>query len=827
MSESAVTAVGGAGAGSSSSNSDGVSTESNAVLASKVDASRSVGSGSDSGESSAASTSRPTSRPASQPSIGRLSVTFASPRTLVVNYPNSSRSNSSDPSTILTPGSAAGPSSPLPPSLASTAHFEHELALQRSEFEQRFVVFQQQMSVEQSQAECVSYRQQVAAMSEQLAVQELFMACQRVELAHFHEQRQRDEQQRAWQVQQPQDMACMDSSWIDSGASDVSSTHCTATSDSPASTTTTSAGWHRPSGPATPSSVLSSVSSVLDAAVSSHHSATYIPTVSPFTAQPSSSSLSPSSARPASAVTSSPRRPATAATSTRSAFASPFASSAGRSVSVLATASLPPHLSSAGVRPSVSFTPSLSSSPTQPSSDAALADVLAMTESLLAATDDSLQAEQANTSVLQSTIADMQRRAAVTSRQYDADTAEIREQLRIRAAVCTKQEEALHRLTFENHSLVQHIIQLQHQLQHTQQSQQPTHPTRPVQTSSHHLPAATSTQQSSTTRRLLGARDRGGGLFPPISSASAASSHTTAARLSKLRFVQPPPAPSLATGFCTDSSHASPISTAALGWSQGWKSYSSDDSPTTQHDESKEQLGLPWSVEKLGPNSSAVDDSPLVLIPPLPAVSGVTSESSDTDKQPQLEHEERQNAEIVISPLAMTVGQAAFVAAGTAEAHVPSSPTDSHTAAASALESSADRPTVAQLNVHTASLQLPAAPLSPEQRHLHAHFHRPPPPHDTQPPRLPSALRSRSSRVTAVERASAASDHLTLLATSFKGGPHAATLSATDNTQGVEESGQEDDGWGRHVADEQRAVLEAPAADESERGWIVEAGGAG
>ena len=84
----------------------------------------------------------------------------------------------------------------------------------------------------------------------------------------------------------------------------------------------------------------------------------------------------------------------------------------------------------------------------------------------------------------------------------------MKEQLRIRAAVCSKQEEALHRLTFENHSLVQQIIQLQHT------HLQPTQPNQPTQPASHHLSAAaaTATAYSISARAAMGVRDKSGGV---------------------------------------------------------------------------------------------------------------------------------------------------------------------------------------------------------------------------------------------------------------------------------------------------------------------------
>ena len=828
----------GKGEGSSSTVQRTAGSSKGVAMDLKLDSSRSSASGVDSDASSASSTSRP----ASQLSTGRPSVKFASPRTLVVSFSDTARSHSLDTSANATPASTSAPSSSRlavsPSPQSSSAHFDAELALQRREFEQRFVEFQQRVSAEQRHADCVSYRQQIAAMSEQLAVQELFMACQRVELAQFYLLRQQEEQQRLWEAQQAQDRARMEverngmqddeqHSRLDSGASN--STADSTASDAVNSTSASIAAsptLHPPSRPATPSSALSSVSSVLEAAVSAphqqhqHHSASSRPSAhhsvsaSPFSIRPSSSSSSLSASRPASAALLSPRRTATAASSNYSAFTSPFVSSAARSASVLSSVSLAPYSSSVAHQ-FISSAASVGSVSSHSSPEPALADVLSMTESLLAQTDESLQAERSKCETLQSTIADMQRRAAATSRQYDADTAEIREQLRIRAAVCTRQEEALHRLTFENHSLVQQIIQLQHQLQ-SQQSQQQTHPARFAQPSSHHLPAANSTQQTVFARPAVGVREKSVSLFPPIPSASAASS-VTVGRLSKSRFVQPPPAASLATGFHTDSSHASPISTAALGWSQGWKSYTSDNSGTSEVDESKEQLSMQWSMEQLNANSKGVARTPLLLYPSLPS-HRIDSDTLEEDEQPQHLATLNGDEEVVVasSPLASTA---------------PPHPESTAAVAESDEAPTSDLSVPPLIHVTTPILQPPAPALSPEQLHLHAQFHRPPlPAHESQPSRVPAVLRSRAAKSNAAT-APLAAESLIVKATSFTAGPSSIAPAAhLEDEEGAAEQIRSKDGVrNEYTTAQQRGALALAAApeDESEQGWIVETSGLG
>ena len=792
----------------------------------QLDSFRSSASTSDSsGVSSVASTSRPSS----QRSHGRPAVTFASPRTLAVHFPDTARSsNSLDPSATATPDSTSAPSSSrLPASLlSSTAHFEHELALQRREFEQRFVDFQQRTAAEQSHAERASSREQIAAMSEQLAVQELFMACQRVELAHFYQQRLRDEQHRLWQTQQAQDRARMESeqrdvqdeqrSRTESTASEASVSQPTAVSEltPSAASGAVSPSMHRSSRPATSSSSLSSVSSVLDAALSAHQqhashrsSGLQSVTASPFSLRPASaSSSSLSASRPSSAALLSPRRAATAAASIHSAFTPPFASAA-RSASAIFTGSLPSQQSSAaGVYPLLSSAGSVASTSSHSTVEPALADVLALTESLLAQTDASLQAERSNSELLQTTIADMQQRAEVTSRQYDADTAEIREQLRIRATVCSRQEEALHRLTFENHSLVQQIIQLQQQLP----QQLPTHPAKPTQPSSHHLPAAALTEQPVTSRHAAAIRDRSGCLFPPIPSASSVSS-VPLGRLSKSRFVQPPPAVTLASGFHTASSHASPISTAALGWSQGWKTYSShhDHSGADQRDESKEQWSVPWSMSTNQPDANdgdAATRAPLLLFPPLQAAADVSGESSDGDERSRVASIS-DHAEVIVasSPLAISAPS---------QQHFGPAPDDNSSAP---LPDGFLTPAASPLHhITSPTLQPPATPLSPEKLHLHAHFHRPPPStHDAQPSRSAAVLRQRSAKASLATPAVVAVDALVVQATAFTAGPHAAAKREVHSEQ---REAKEKDEWGEDATGQQRV---APA-DESERGWVVE-----
>ena len=381
----------------------------------KLDATRSAGIGGDSGSGSGSvdSSASSTARPFSQLSTGRPSVQFASPRTLAVNFPDSARYGSVDSSAAASPGSTSALSSsrvPLSSSssvAAGSAHFEHELALQRREFEQRFADFQQRVSTDQTAADCAAYRRQIAAMSEQLTVQELFMACQRVELAHFHRQRQREvqqaEQQARTDIERREKQYDEQRSRVDSAATH-SSVHALM-SDAALSTANPS----RPSRPATPTSALSSVSSVLEAAVSasSRSSAAQTVPASPYSIRPSSSSLPPSVSRPASAVLLSPRRPATAATAFQSALASPFHSLAARSASVLSTSSPPPyaHPSSAaavGAYPFLSSAASATSLPSHSSPEPSLSDVLTLTESLLSQTDESLQAERRQCAMLQS-----------------------------------------------------------------------------------------------------------------------------------------------------------------------------------------------------------------------------------------------------------------------------------------------------------------------------------------------------------------------------------------------------------------------------------------
>ena len=824
----------------------------------KLDSSRSLGSGAGSGSDSGLS-SAATSRPSSQLSTSRPSVKFASPRTLVMSFPHQTASESADPSATPTPASTSAPSSSRLPVASSSsshtaaAHFEHELALQRREFEHRFADFQQLMSAEQAVADCAAYREQLAAMSEQLAVQELFMACQRVELAHFYQQRQREEQQRVWEMQQVQERLRLESERqdgqdeqrgrMDSAASVASD--LSAASDVQlltSSPTATSPQLTRPSRPATPSSALSSVSSVLDAAVSAHSSArpSALQSVnaSPFAVRPfsSSSSTSPSAFRPPSASLLSPRRVASAATANHSAFASPFVSSAHRSASVLSALS---HSSSSSYAPSAAAGPypffssaaSVASPLSQSSPEPALADVLAMTESLLAQTDESLQAERVRTEMLQSTIADLQRRAAATSRQYDADTGEIREQLRIRALVCSKQEEALHRLTFENHSLVQQIIQLQQQLHshsHSHSQQQPSHPARAMQPSSHHLPAASPALPSSTVHPAAAVRDKSGLLFPPILSAIASSS-VGAGRLSKSRFVQSPPAASLSAGFHTDSSHASPISTAALGWSQGWKSYTTDaNSGTTQLDESKEQMSLSSNEHTTDSHDAATARTALLLFPALQPHSRAGNDSSnDEGEQPQQPQQLSEDAEIVIasSPLALTAPSPLhFTAAPTAAEAQPAADAAIPTAS-SAISSSRQ----SLVHRHTATLQPPPTQPSPEQLHLHDHSHRPPlPPPDTQPARVPALLRSRAAKAAATLTVTGLADTLAVQATSFTKGPPTAMRSAYgEQQQQHEEEEQQRDraggAWSDHAGPQHRTAVASAAADESEQGWVVDA----
>ena len=804
-----------------------------------------AGSSNGSAESSAASTSRPSSRL----SVGRPSVQFASPRTLVVSFPDSARYDSSDSSASASalssarvPPSSSSSFSSLP---ASSAHFEHELALQRREFEQRFADFQQRTAGEQSAAECAAYRAQGAAMREQLRVQELFMACQRVELAHFHQQRQREEQQRQWEARQAEEHARLEGerreaddsaqrTRMDSVASQSSADPFASDSSQPASTSATTDASH-PSRPATSASALSSISSVLDAAVSAsaRSSLAHSTTASPFAARPTSSSSSLSASRLSSAALLSPRRAATAASSVPSAFASPFLSSAARSASLLSLASSSsyPHsvfLSASGSYPFLASA-SAASLPSQSSPEPSLADVLALTESLLSQTDESLQAERRRCAELDSSIVALERQAAATSRQYDADSAEVREQLRIRAAVCAKQEEALHRLTFENHSLVQQIVHMQLA---QQQQQQPAHPTRTVQPSSHHLPAAAAVPQSVTPRAAV--RDKSGGMFPPIPSASVAASSASVGRLSKSRFVQPPPAVALAAGFQSDSSHASPISSAALGWSQGWKSYHSEqlqhggaDGSGHSATEQKEQLSQGWSMRQLDTEHSGVVRAPLLLFPTLQPSAPAYSDSSESEQRLQLSYEAGDNVEVVVasSPLAQSsqpqqLHSTATLVDGTKPPlHSLLEP------AASSPEATTAQP--AQLHVSSATLQLPTVQSSPEQLHLHAHFHRPAqPPHDTQPPRVPPVLRQQSSRQSpAARRVHSAVGELAVQATAVAGralpptGQSDTVGPDTTRTQPVDST---DGGWDDELA-EQSAGTPADA-DGSEHGWVARGG---
>ena len=820
-----------------------------------IDSSRSIassGSDSTSGTSSASP-----SRPSSQLSTSRPSVKFASPRTLVMSFPSARSDTSADLSARMASGSNSQDTSALSSSRqlaasssssSGSAHFEHELALQRREFEHRFTHFQQSLSAEQLSADCTAYRHQVAAMSEQLAVQELFMACQRVELAHFYQLRHRDEQQRLWETQQAKERARLEAeqqevqndqllSRLGSAVSAASSHSTTASelSDSPSAPSTASTRAKQSSRPATPPSAASSVSSVLAAAIGAQTSArpSAFPSAaaSPYGRSSPYSLTSPASSRPTTAGLLSPSRSGSAAPSNLSAYTSPFASSAPRPISSFSPSPLSSRLlSTASSYPLRSSASSIVSPPYQSSPEPALSDVLALTESLLAQTDEALQAERAKSDALQTAMADMERRATATSRQYDADTAEIKEQLRIRAAVCSKQEEALHRLTFENHSLVQQIIQIQQQLQQ-QHSQQPTHPARPVQPSSHHLSAASHTSQSGSARHAVNMRDKSGGLFPPIPSASASASVTTG-RLSKSRFVQPPPAAALSNGFSTDSSHASPISTAALGWSQGWKSYTSDGTLADERDESKEQLVAPGSNDKqLEHNTQAVARAPLLLFPTLQAYAAAIDDASDKAGD-QSQHQDQQSAEVMDDgEVVVAASPRTSMPASNSAAPLPPRVADkssvpdvtAHSSDASFTLSSSSPPN----QVHTVSpaLQPPPSPLSPDQLHLHAQFQRPPTSsaHDKQPPRIPSALRQRST-VTPTSQAASASlpaDGLAVHASSFTKGPPAALRAAQWAAEGRLEEGGE-----QHESHETGRQLNAVAVDESEQGWVVEAGGA-
>ena len=100
--------------------------------------------------------------------------------------PRPSSSPSLPPSSSRPQSSARSRSSSLSIDSYRSPSVEHHLNTLRREFEQRFLVYQKRCAADPLTLELTACRAQVRALTEQLMVQELFMACQRVELAHFY-----------------------------------------------------------------------------------------------------------------------------------------------------------------------------------------------------------------------------------------------------------------------------------------------------------------------------------------------------------------------------------------------------------------------------------------------------------------------------------------------------------------------------------------------------------------------------------------------------------------------------------------------------------------
>ena len=543
----------------------------------------------------------------------------------------------------------------------------------RREFEQRFLVYQKRVSSDALVLENAAYKEQVRAMTEQLMVQELFMACQRVELARFFTAERAAASSALVTDPDPTAAAAASAQTevVPLREGEVQAldgtTRAAATSDA------------LPQPPTAASSV--SISSAVDAAVQEPRSSII----------PGSIAASLESPRPQSA-SQLPISPRTAGSHEFSSVASsrPYtgaSSSYGMSVASTFISAFPsPTLSALSAVPSV--------------------ELLSMTEALLTQTEVQLQEERTLASSLGSRVASLERDITVNHTQHEADTAELRAQVALRTRVCTQQEEALHRLTFENRSLIDQLL-------HLQQQQQADPPHKHEQPSSHHLPPAASLA-------VAGAHSG----MPNTHTAVPVTPHGGVGRSkpSRGRFVQPPP---LSNPSFPAASQV--VSTGALGFSQEWKAYnknttSSPSLPYTPQSFQQAVMDRPKDEERKEQLSADHERLRSMVLPALPSHRLSIQPPSSSASSSALVSD----GEILISASPVGVAPAPVVFPPI----VPSSQDNDGPAAPS--------PSASGVHTFLAVFPDPQPPPSPQQLHLHPAYHRAP----TSPTRhSPLALR--------------------------------------------------------------------------------------
>ena len=625
------------------------------------------------------------------------SVTFATPRSLALPIQLSAFSPS--PFSASLASSTAVSQRSLSPAPADTArsNYEMSIAIQRREFEQRFLVYQKRVSADSLHTDNVALREQLTVLKQQIAIQEIFLACQRSELANFHyhhkqppterissaesteaangedtkrQQQQEGEgpvtQQAEVVVVQPADARLQPYPSPPASAISVSSASSVSSS---ASVSATTAGSSRSQTPVV--------------AESRPVSSPAPPSPSPVPSTPSLSGLfdavikSELASRPASRLGTASSQPVAQLS------ASPFADLLFESSPPVPDLSLSVPGTAAASRPA----------------DGELTELLALTDTQLSQAEDELLLERAVSERLTARVDELERRVEELQAGHVLDTREIRAQLELRAQVCSRQEEALHRLTFENRSLIQQLIDLQQQ----QPSSSP---------SSHHLPPASSLPQPGSSKFAANA-GREMIAMAKLTSASAASS----SRPSRSRFIAPP---------SPGSAASSALHSAALGLSQDWKPYGAS-------------------------LSASLAPSPLPSVSVSVSVSGRVAADRERRRDEEWKEQLSSPAVPTLSLPAIQINLPAAVeqpaASDSSEVIVSSSPRSPLTvfppllpaaAAASAFPSSAlpSSPLPAPVSSAPASIRLitqafeppPHSP-SPQQLHLHDAFYRQPPPH--------------------------------------------------------------------------------------------------